>query len=50
MGGTSEDSSNEKQNALAFECNRCGQRFESWDRQRQHEIDCDDDAGGDQWL
>jgi hypothetical protein len=45
-----EDSSNEKQNALAFECNRCGQRFESWDRQRQHEIDCDDDAGGDQWL
>ena len=25
---------------LSFECDCCGQFFESWDRLRQHQIDC----------
>ena len=36
-----EDPSNEKEPAaLSFECNGCGQFFESWERLRQHEVDC----------
>lgn len=32
-----EDPSNEKEPAaLSFECNGCGQFFESWERLRQH--------------
>jgi hypothetical protein len=39
-----EDSSNDvKRTALSFECNGCGQFFESWERLRQHEVDCKDD-------
>lgn len=38
-----EDPSNEnKRAALSFECNGCGQFFESWERLRQHEVDCND--------
>ena len=29
--------------ALPFECEGCGQGFESWDRLRQHQIDCGQD-------
>jgi hypothetical protein len=28
---------------LPFECDGCGQCFESWDRLRQHQIDCRSD-------
>jgi len=39
-----EDPSNEKEPAaLSFECNGCGQFFESWERLRQHEVDCNAD-------
>jgi hypothetical protein len=40
-----DQSGGEQQKALSFECNCCGQRFESWERLRQHAIDCDDDSG-----
>ncbi|HKY09631.1 MAG TPA: hypothetical protein VJQ55_15385 [Candidatus Binatia bacterium] len=26
--------------ALSFECDGCGQLFESWERLRQHQVDC----------
>lgn len=29
--------------ALSFECESCGERFETWDRLRQHQIDQADD-------
>jgi ribosomal protein L44E len=29
--------------ALCFECESCGERFETWDRLRQHQIDCQPD-------
>jgi hypothetical protein len=32
----------EERKSLSFECSCCGQFFESWERLRQHEIDCDD--------
>jgi hypothetical protein len=28
---------------LSFECESCGQFFESWDRLRQHQVDCQSD-------
>jgi len=28
---------------LSFECDCCGQFFESWDRVRQHQVDCQTD-------
>jgi hypothetical protein len=34
-----------RRTALSFECDGCGQLFESWERLRQHQVDCrDDDA------
>ena len=32
-----------KPSVLSFECDGCGQFFESWERLRQHEVDCKDD-------
>ena len=32
-----------KPTALSFECDVCGQSFESWDRLRQHQVDCQND-------
>jgi hypothetical protein len=32
-----------KPGALSFECDGCGQLFESWERLRQHQIDCQGD-------
>jgi hypothetical protein len=29
--------------ALAFECDSCGQHFETWDLLRQHQVDCQTD-------
>ena len=29
-----------KPKTLAFECDSCGQAFESWERLRQHQVDC----------
>lgn len=29
--------------ALSFECDGCGQFFETWDRLRQHQVDCQSD-------
>jgi hypothetical protein len=29
--------------ALAFECDSCGQRFETWNLLRQHQVDCQTD-------
>jgi hypothetical protein len=38
-----EDPSNrQEQKALSFECDGCGQFFESWERLHQHAIDCTD--------
>jgi hypothetical protein len=28
---------------LSFECEACGEFFESWDRLRQHQVDCEPD-------
>lgn len=33
-----------KPTTLPFECDGCGQFFESWDRLRQHQIDCSADV------
>jgi len=32
-----------KPSALAFECESCGQHFETWDLLRQHQVDCQTD-------
>jgi len=46
--GTSMESKNdetetEKRKNLSFECDGCGGCFESWDRLRQHQVDCQSD-------
>lgn len=39
-----EDSANNlKPATLSFECDCCGQFFESWGRLRQHQVDCQSD-------
>jgi hypothetical protein len=35
--------SSKKPGALAFECESCGQHFETWDLLRQHQVDCQTD-------
>ena len=32
-----------KPTTLAFECDGCGQSFETWDHLRQHQVDCQTD-------
>ncbi len=32
-----------KPSALAFECESCGEHFETWDLLRQHQVDCQTD-------
>lgn len=39
----------EKQKTLSFECDGCGGFFESWERLRQHQVDCQSDES-DSWL
>jgi hypothetical protein len=44
-----EDPTNpENKSVLSFECDGCGQFFESWERLRQHAIDCRDDDSEEQ--
>ncbi len=33
----------------AFECDGCGEFFESWERLREHQVDCKNDES-DSWL
>jgi hypothetical protein len=35
--------------ARAFECDGCGESFTSWERRRQHQVDCKSDDSDD-WL
>ena len=35
--------------ARAFECDGCGESFTSWERLRQHQVDCKSDDSDD-WL
>lgn len=35
--------------ARAFECDGCGESFTSWERLRQHQVDCKSDDSED-WL
>ena len=35
--------------ARAFECDGCGESFTSWERLRQHQVDCKSDDSND-WL
>lgn len=35
--------SSAKPAALSFECDGCGQFFETWERLRQHQVDCQND-------
>jgi len=39
----------EEGKSLSFECEGCGGFFESWDRLRQHQVDCRNDDF-DSWL
>ena len=32
----------------AFECDHCGETFASWERLRQHQVDCNSDDSDDQ--
>jgi hypothetical protein len=34
---------------LAFECDGCSECFESWERLRQHQVDCKSDES-EEWL
>lgn len=34
---------NVKSATLSFECDGCGEFFESWERLRQHQVDCQED-------
>ena len=52
--GTSMESQNdktetEKRKNLSFECDSCGGCFESWERLRQHQVDCQSDEF-ESWL
>lgn len=33
-----------KSQTFSFECDNCGQCFESWERLRQHHVDCQSDT------
>ena len=33
--------------ARAFECDGCGESFTSWERLRQHQVDCNSDDSND---
>jgi hypothetical protein len=39
----------EQSKSLSFECEGCGGFFESWERLRQHQVDCRSDES-DGWL
>lgn len=38
-----ESANNLKPATLSFECDCCGQFFESWERLRHHQVDCQSD-------
>jgi hypothetical protein len=50
-GHVMEDEREKREGArkFAFECDGCGESFESWQRLRQHAVDCKTDESED-WL